>query len=66
MNYSKSLENEIHRILKCINSSEKIEHLEGCERMVNNFCYMNRDNDKIPYVKHSLKGALALREMQLN
>lgn len=66
MEFSKSIKSDMKRMMNCINSSEKIDQLESCGRMVDNFCEMNRENDKIPFVKHSLMGALALREMQIN
>ena len=64
--YSETLKSNMYLIYKCINSSEKQDQLENCERMILNFCEMNKDNDKMPYVKSALMGALALREMQLN
>jgi hypothetical protein len=66
MKFSKSIRDNMDFILDCINSSTKIDQLENCERMVNNFCVMNRENDKIPFVKVGLMTALALRERQLN
>lgn len=65
MNFSKSMQNNIELIIEVISSCETKDQLENSKSMIDYFCDNNKENDKIPFAKQFLLGALAMKSKTL-
>lgn len=61
MEFSKSLKGNMELIMDCISSCKTIDQLENCQNMIESFCRLNEENDRIPFAKFFLDGALAMK-----
>lgn len=65
MEFSESLKNNIEFMIDNISSCKTIDQLENCENMINFFCNINKENDRIPFAKCFLNGALAMKSKEI-
>lgn len=65
MKLSETLQSHVEAIYYIIDSCTTVDHLENNKRMIDFFCDNNNQNDKMPFVKANLYGALAFKSKQL-
>jgi len=66
MEYSETLKMNIEFIFNTIASCKTLDQLENSKEMVDFFINSNSQNDKIPFAKNYLLGALSMRAKTLN
>ena len=55
-----------NKVIRVIRSCETLDQLENSKEMINFFINNNAQNDKIPFAKNYLLGALSMRARTLN
>jgi hypothetical protein len=66
MSNSKSLESSIEFMFDRIAECKELDQLENNKRMIDFFVTSNAENDKMPFIKNYLLGALAMKSKTLN
>jgi hypothetical protein len=65
MKFSETMESHVKAMYSTIDLSTTVDQLENNKRMIDFFCETNNYNDKMPFVKANLYGALAFKAKQL-
>jgi hypothetical protein len=65
MKLSETLQSHVEAMYSTIDLSTTVDQLENNKRMIDFFCDNNNQNDKMPFVKANLYGALSFKSKQL-
>ena len=65
MKFSETMERHIKSMYNIIDASKSVDQLENNKGIIDFFCETNNQNDKMPFVKANLYGALAFKAKQL-
>ena len=66
MEYSESLKSSVEFMFDRIAEVERLDQLENTKMMLDFFVTSNSQNDKMPFIKNYLLGALAMKSKTLN